>query len=258
VNPQEYPLAVNDELAFPGALSVGSKGPGVKRIQEWLSYHNFGTAIDSEFGSATAAALAAFQQKSQLQTSATLDGATWKALVDPIYRVLADGTGNQLDERITSVAKNHLAVGPREFGGDNCGPWVRIYTGGREGTQWKWCAGFVTFLIKQACIELDESLPVPGSLSCDTLAAQAKDEGRFRTSENIVTQANGWQALGKAYLFLVRNGAGDWMHTGLGFNGSASAFTTIEGNTNDDGSQNGFEVCGRTRAAAGKDFIYLM
>ncbi|QGZ59365.1 peptidoglycan-binding domain-containing protein [Paraburkholderia acidiphila] len=255
VTPDKYPVAVYDELAYPGALSTGSKGPGVKRVQEWLCYHGFGTAIDSDFGSATAAALANFQQHNLLQSNSTLDAGTWKALVDPIRRVMADGTGNQLDQRISTVASNHLAMHPREFGGDNCGPWVRIYTGGRDGVQWKWCAGFVTFLLKQACVELAMAPPVPGSLSCDSLAAQAKAANRFRTSESV---ANSWPTLGQTYIFLVRNGAGDWMHTGLGFAGAPRAFSTIEGNTNDDGSQNGYEVCARTRAAAGKDFIYLL
>jgi hypothetical protein len=33
--------------------------------------------------------------------------------------------------------------------------------------------------------------------------------------------------------------------------------TTIEGNTNDDGSRDGYEMCSRSRSAAGKYFIDL-
>lgn len=258
MNPNKYPPAVNDELAYPGALSVGSKGVGVKRVQEWLSYHGFATAIDSDFGSATAAALSAFQQKKKISLNSTVDDVTWKDLIEPIVNALEDGTGAQLDDRITSIAKNHLSMEPREFGGDNRGPWVRIYTGGHEGTEWKWCAGFVTFIMRQACIELDTPMPVAGSLSCDTLAAQAKEKQRLVTSENVVANGAAWQGLGGAYIFLVRNGAGDWRHTGFGFRGPTGAFGTIEGNTNDNGTDNGFEVCARMRAAAGKDFVRLI
>jgi peptidoglycan hydrolase-like protein with peptidoglycan-binding domain len=257
MTPSQYPIAVADELTFPGALSIGSRGFGVKRVQEWLCYHGFATAIDSDFGSATLDALTRFQARKQLSPVPVLNAVTWGMLVDPIRQALQDGTGSMLDQRIKSVGGNHLAVRPREFGGDNCGPWVRIYTGGHEGSQWKWCAGFVTFLLSQACQELGMATPIPGSLSCDTLAAQAKVAGRFRAGESFAANPDNWSSLGQSFVFLVRNGAGDWMHTGYGFGGTTSAFPTIEGNTNDDGSQNGYEVCARTRAVAGKDFIFL-
>lgn len=257
MNPDQYPTAAKAELANPGPLAVGASGIGVKRVQEWLSYHGCATAIDSEFGTATQAALQKLRQTAGLSVSGALDQASWNKLIDPMRQALADGTGSSLVVRIKSVAAAHLAVHPREFGGDNCGPWVRMYTGGFDGVQWKWCAGFVTFVIKQACAELGVQPPIAGSLSCDTLAAQSKLATRFHTSESVSAGNAAWGTLGHTYVFLVRNEAGDWIHTGLGFDGAAAAFQTIEGNTNDDGSQNGYEVCGRTRSAGGKDFISL-
>jgi outer membrane protein OmpA-like peptidoglycan-associated protein len=38
---------------------------------------------------------------------------------------------------------------------------------------------------------------------------------------------------------------------------TAESFQTIEGNTNDSGSREGFEVLGRTRGYAMKDFVRL-
>ncbi len=37
----------------------------------------------------------------------------------------------------------------------------------------------------------------------------------------------------------------------------ADVFHTIEGNTNDDGSRNGYEVCARRRGYGKKDFVLL-
>ena len=42
-------------------------------------------------------------------------------------------------------------INPREIGGQNMGPWVRLYMDGREGAEFPWCAGFVCFVLAQAC-----------------------------------------------------------------------------------------------------------
>ena len=58
-------------------------------------------------------------------------------------------------------------------------------------------------------------------------------------------------------IFLVRRTPTDWTHTGLVTDAVPVAFDTIEGNTNDDGDREGFEVCSRSRGYASKDFITL-
>jgi hypothetical protein len=63
--------------------------------------------------------------------------------------------------------------------------------------------------------------------------------------------------VGPLAIFLVRHSPGDWCHTGFAVRGEGGTFATIEGNTNDDGSSNGFEVCGRSRSVKEKDFILL-
>ena len=59
---------------------------------------------------------------------------------------------------------------PSDVGGENRGPWVRLYMDGRDGKEWLWCAGFVCFILRQACAALDQPLPFPGTVSCDVLA----------------------------------------------------------------------------------------
>ena len=114
-----------------------------------------------------------------------------------------------------------------------------------------WCAGFASFLMKQAAKTLKLALPIDASFSCDLLATSAKSKGSF--------VAGGQQPAGLSpgAFFLLRRDANDWNHTGLVVSFEAEIFHTIEGNTNEDGSNEGFEVARRTRSYAKVDFIRI-
>ena len=151
---------------------------------------------------------------------------------------------------IVACGKRHLREHPIETGGQNCGPWVRLYMKGNEGVPWAWCAGFVSFLLEQARQKIERPMPIAGSFSCDSLAAQAKDAGLFADERDVMRGA-----IPPGALFLVRRTPADWTHVGVVTRSGPDAFDTIEGNTNDDGSREGFEVCARTRGYKDKDFI---
>ena len=155
-----------------------------------------------------------------------------------------------IEDSMLDYAQAHLSAQPREIGGQNRGPWVRLYMRGRDGRQFPWCAGFVTFMLHQTCQSLDVALPIKGSGSCDSLAAQGKDSGLF-LSEN---ESNP-ETLPAGSIFLVRRTSTDWTHTGLVLHADEDLFDTIEGNTNDEGLREGFEVCARSRGYGKKDFI---
>lgn len=254
----QYSDAVKKELNFSGPLQIGSNGLETKKVQEWLYHHNVGTKIDGDYGPATASCVKQFQDNNNLPQTGIVDEATWTRLVGPLISALADSKGTSLGERIHNVALQHLANHPREYGGDNRGPWVRVYTGGYDGPEWLWCAGFVSFILKQAVTELGLSLPIEGSLSCNTLASQAQSEGRLVRGSDLLSGKSSWSSLGQTYVFLVRRQTGDYSHTGMAFGGTYDVFQTIEGNTNDDGSKNGYEVAARTRSADSKDFIRIL
>lgn len=255
-----FPKYVQRELALDGEPEDGARGADVRRIQEWLYLQDCATAIDGQFGPATAAAVRRFQQRARLPASGRVDAATWAALTAPMRRALSmpvPTAGATLPATLQAVARLHLAQHPREVGGDNRGPWVRLYMGGTQGPAHYWCAGFVSFLLRQACGLLERPLPLPGSQSCDELAAQGKARGLFVPGAAIEGGGASWRSLGAASIFLVRRTASDWTHTGLAHGGRDALFSTIEGNTNDDGSRNGYEVCARIRSLAKKDFIRL-
>lgn len=255
----QYPAYLGKEIAFPTSLSTGSKGIAVRRAQEWLSYHSFQTTIDGGFGPATERACRAFQTARGLKSSGKVDQASWDALVSPLVAAVSDasGIGGSFDATCRKVAQQHLKQHPIELGGDNCGPWVRTYMSGNDGAEWFWCAGFVTFLMTQAALQMKVAKPLPGSVSCDTLSAQASTAGRFISGNKVANGQVPGSALGGTFVFLVRRTSSDWVHTGLGFDLKGDTFSTIEGNTNDDGSRNGYEVCSRIRSVANKDFIVL-
>ena len=255
-----FPAHVQKELAFDGVIRKGDIGPRVRRVQEWLKINGFGTGIDADFGDATKKCVTRFQHSKELQETGEVDQQTWNLLVDPLVKALAPlnfTSGTKLSEAVLRVAEQHLRQHPIEVGGDNRGPWVRVYLDGNEGLSWRWCAGFVTFVMKQACMELGQSLPIAGSYSCDSLAYQAKQTDLFVPGADVESGSVAWSALGPAQIFLVRRTPTDWTHTGFSFDGAATVFSTIEGNTNEDGSANGFEVARRIRSVPKKDFIRL-
>ena len=249
------------ELSFGGVNKKGDTGSKVRRVQEWLLINKFPSGIDGVFGDATESCVTSFQQSVGLPQTGTVNQGTWKALVEPLNRALTPiqfSAGTSRAEAILQVAQQHLAEHPVEAGGDNSGPWVRIYLDGNQGPAWRWCAGFVTFVIKQACAQIGQPMPVPGSYSCDSLAYQAKEAGIFVRGTQIENGNVPWSGLGAAQIFLVRKTATDWVHTGFSFGGANTVFSTIEGNTNEGGSANGYEVARRTRSVPKKDFIKLI
>ena len=247
---------IRDEIELDETVSEGRRGKAVKRVQEWLTLHGFGVAIDSDFGPVTKRAVQRFQDHVGLTATGKVDRRTFDRLVQPMKDVLTTrapthGTGT-LEDAVLVYARAHLDRHPIEVGGQNRGPWVRLYMEGHDGPEWAWCAGFVSFILKQAVESLDADMPIDGSFSCDSLAAQAKTSGLF-VGERDVSPST----LRAGSIFLVRRTPTDWTHTGLVAGASAGAFDTIEGNTNDDGNREGFEVCARSRGFAKKDVICL-
>lgn len=245
---------LHPELEYTTGLRRGRRGKAVRRVQEWLSLQGFGLVTDGVFGPATEFALQTFQQRSHLPMSGRMNRRTFAALTEPLARTLErSGTGGSLRTKLRYYARIHLRQEPREIGGQNKGPWVRAYMDGREGRQYPWCAGFVCTLLAQACEELGRTLPIAPSVSVDRLAASAKNTGRLLVGRDDRSRST----LRAGDIFLVRRNAQDWTHTGVVIRMHDEVMLTIEGNTNDDGAREGYEVCQRVRNYRRKDFILL-
>lgn len=239
------------ELTLDRTLQRQNRGNKVRAVQEWLSLRGFGLVCDGDYGAATEFAVCRFQEEQGLAVTGIVEQDTFDHLVAPMRMVLEEQPpGPDFGATVVSCAARHLEQQPREIGGQNMGPWVRLYMNGNEGTDWPWCAGFACLVLKQACRSMGASMPIQASFSCDWLAASAKDKGRF-LSERHLDRAD----VQPGMLFLNRRTATDWTHVGIVISADPSVFLTIEGNTNDDGSREGYEVCRRIRGYRSKDFI---
>jgi hypothetical protein len=124
---------------------------------------------------------------------------------------------------------------------------------GKEGKEMAWCAGFACYVLKQACAASGAQPPISPSVSCDELAASAKQRGIFLAGGPGIDHAG----LMPGSFFLNRKSDTDWVHTGIVTQIELQAFQTIEGNTNDEGVREGYEVCARVRAFGPRDFILI-
>ena len=241
------------DLVLDKEYKTGTKGNKVKLIQEWLCLHGHRVFIDRDFGVATDAAVRQFQNEKNLTEDGIVGKKTFEKLVLPMTRALEDipPDNKGLGQMVVAYVKKHLEQHPLEVGGQNKGPWVRLYMQGNEGSDWPWCAGFVSFILKQACKTLAVSPPIQTSFSCDSLAASAIECGLF-LKEAEVNQNN---SIAPGSFFLDRRSPRDWVHAGIVLKAENDVFHTIEGNTNDDGDREGYEVCRRIRNYKDKDFI---
>jgi peptidoglycan hydrolase-like protein with peptidoglycan-binding domain len=253
--PVSGPAPNLSDLKLDAPKKPGSSGEKVRLIQGWLSLHGFKLVVDGGYGKATARQVRAFQRAQGLPVTGIVDEATYAQLVQPMIAALSPiAPAGPLGSLVVAYARQHLVQHPQEVGGENRGPWVRLYTQGREGADFPWCAGFVTFVLEQACLAAGVAMPLPRTLSCDEIQACA--DGRFLSQPRRSQRAR----ITPGSVFLRPNPPGRkprYAHTGLVVDADADTFKSIEGNTNDEGSAEGFEVCARVHGYRGLDFVIV-
>jgi hypothetical protein len=244
------------EFLFDGELRRGAQGPPVKRVQELLVLGDHSIIIDGDLGPATERAATDFQFAMGLNRTGVIDAVTHDLLIQPLVRVLLPirSEGLSLSELVVRYARQHLMEQPREVGGVNRGPWVRLYMRGRETPERPWCAGLVCFLMRQAADTLGVAPPLNHTFSCDVLAERARRAGLFVPGASLAA-AERASIIRPGSLFLARKAPDHWTHAGVVVENPGDCFVSIEGNGNDEDNQDGHEVCRRVRGYADKDFI---
>ena len=126
------------DLVLDKNYKKGSRGKKVKLIQEWLCLQGFGLCIDGDFGSATDNSVREFQRRNGLKVDGIVGQKTFSRLILPVTKTLnpIPRDGKSLGQIVVDYAQQHLEQNPREIGGQNKGPWVRLYMNGNEGQQW--------------------------------------------------------------------------------------------------------------------------
>lgn len=237
-------------------IKKGDTGRRALVVQELLCFAGFGTSMDGDFGPATLAAVAKFQTAAGLGSpKGIVDNDTFLALAAPVIET-ANPVCNatSFPAAVAEIASRHLREQARELGGENKGIWVRLYTRGKDGADWLWCAAFVSFVLAQAAQATGSSSPLSYTVSCDDLAAEAKRRNLFVPS---VTRGPDLH-LSIPAVFLNRKSATDWTHTGFVIGKDDDSFSTIEGNTEAHrGSYDGDRVQALHRKYESRDFIRL-
>ena len=249
-----------DELTISSTCQAGSKGKDVKKIQEWLNiqaYLNPGTTlatgIDSDYGPATQASVKNFQTMKGLPVTGKVSATVFSELCKPMQTAYDfwQYPPRTLRMTVCAVAEAHESESPIELnvrGVGNLGPWVRAYCNGNDGNEWYWCMGFVQTVFDQAFQNMEDgsqySSLMPLSYSCDTIATYAIQKKKLLTNAKIKKNP---ELVQPGDIFLVKKAENDWYHTGIVIAITGDLFETIEGNTNADGSNNGYGVFRRTR-----------
>ena len=256
-------------VAPSGIIKLGDRGPAVRLVQEWLTLRGHTTAIDSDFGPATAQAVKAYQRCHNQTMDSIVGTKTWASLWELMQEVFRTfdflGKNHGYDEYDFCVSASAVAqmcknVGVSELG-QNQGPWVRLFfsqdpVNGLDGKEFSWCSAFVRFCIEQALgwlnLEPDKLWDYETGWSCDNVADAAQFHGVFYEEASPDTVKPG-------SIFLVRKSKADWVHTGFveSYDHENGVIVTIEGNSNAGNpcDYNGTHVVRRYRSVKNLDFI---
>jgi len=241
-------------LIFPGSVIDTGNSPAnfVQAIQHRLNQLGCGPVDeDGAFGAQTEEAVQLFQARSadQFGNPLKVDGrvgpTTWAALfateIPP-----ATQAGTSVQQKTIEIAASEVGTMESPMG-SNRGPEVDLYlrTVGLDPNagSFPWCAAFIYFCFDKAARQLGIANPAikdAGVLDCWNKAG-ARPIHRIAASE-----ASNTPSLVKPGMVFVLRTGGDTGHMGLIEKMQGSLLTTIEGNTNLNGSREGIGVFRRT------------
>lgn len=152
-----------------------------------------------------------------------------------------------LSQRSLEIALSHEGISEKPKG-SNSGPEVNIYLRSVGlGPGYAWCMAFVYFCVEKAAAELCLKNPLQKTGGVMLQWNTTKLRKFPKTSKAIKP--------GDIFIMEFGHGTG---HTGFVEKISGGLIYTIEGNTNDDGSREGYEVARKQRTLSSiKGFIQL-
>lgn len=248
----------------------GRRGEVVRLIQEWLCLSDNDVMIDGLYGWATEQAVRDFQGATGvLPVTGEVDPQTFAMLTRPMaeaLRRIEPPPGATFGQMVAAYALQHLRSHAREVGGQNRGPWVRLYLHGDQRPRdphlpqgvFAWCAGFVSTMIAQAAASLETELPLEYHSNVNKLAEEAIAKKRFISGESA--QRNFARiTTGSLVLLRKKDSAKHWHHTGIVTQALPKFVRTLEGNTaySTDDNPSGHAVCRQMRSYGSLDFVLL-
>ena len=261
--------AYKKELCLKGICSIeDNNSEDVFKVQEWLNLLRFNSSswhisleVDGDFGPMTERAVKAYlrlldnNSKPVEDYSGIVDDMYFETLCWPLLKAFAtdienrSSGGSTVRESIVEAAYAHLSANPRELFNKNMGPWVRSYMDGKDGVDQLWCVGVYQTIVDQGMSmhDLDFRRQMPHTVGCDDIGNHGLRHNRL-IRNSVLREADDITKLvqpGDAFLSL--KAGNDWTHIGLIVEVHQGFFVTVEGNSNSDGSRNGYELCQRDR-----------
>ncbi|HLP41759.1 MAG TPA: CHAP domain-containing protein [Fibrobacteria bacterium] len=232
--------------AYPGrAIQMGDTDrKTVSAIQARLNAKNCGPLeVDGDFGTKTRDAVKLFQTRTldsggrPLLRDGVVGALTWQALFGQGSVPSSHRPEAPLLRKVLKVAASQLHV--REVPPDsNRGPEVDAYLRAAgldpEGQNYSWCAAFVYWCFEQAAGR--GSNPLYRTAGVLRHWREAGRRGTRRITAKEAQQNPG--LIRPGFIFIIDSGGGKG-HTGLVEAVNGGLLTTIEGNTNGEGSREG-------------------
>lgn len=255
-------------LHIEHSVRRGRRGDVVRLVQEWLCLNDCDVMIDGQFGHATEQAVKDFQGGTGvLPVTGEVDPQTFAMLTRPMAEALRRievPRGTTIGQMVAAYALQHLRAHAREVGGQNRGPWVRLYLHGDQRPRDPhlpqgvnaWCAGFVSTVVAQAAATLESDPPFDYHTNCNRLAEDAVRRKLFVSGERAARDLS--RIPTGSLLLLRRRGRKDeWHHTGVVTQALPKFVRTIEGNSaySTDDNPSGHSVCRQMRSYGSLDFI---
>lgn len=242
-------------VSFSGrVLAAGQTGPEVRAVQRRLNQLSCGPiAEDGAFGPETQDAVELFQMRSadHLGSPLRVDGKvgplTWAALFNsPLLPEVTTPPTPLLAETL-KVAAGEIGVMESPLG-SNRGPKVDAYLRcvglDPASGHYSWCAAFVYWCFDQAAASLHVPNPVIRMAGVLDHWKRAGTQGIRRIS---CAECADQPSLVQPGMILVLSTGGGNGHTGLVEAVRGFYLTTIEGNSNNDGSREGIGVVRQTK-----------
>jgi hypothetical protein len=245
-----------EEINLGLVLRPGANDVYVKRVQEWLNIKRFSDSswryvvdTDGVYGPITEKVVRLFQQSCGLNADGIVGPKTYVELTRPMINAFTRIPNiNNIRPLIVAYSEQHLANHPVELYNANKGPWVRAYMDGIDGIDRPWCMGFVQTIMDQSFSTLGKNFTdvMPRTVGCDVLGDYGGKSKQL--IPNAALRANpGLAKSGDAFLIAKGGDAYGWVHTGIVTEIEGNFLHTIEGNSNETGSPEGFEAVRRVR-----------
>ena len=146
-----------------------------------------------------------------------------------------------------AAAQVELDSGACDVGGDNMGPWVRKYMKGREGEEWPWAAGFVSWCYEQS----KTGMPFKYTFSSAAMVGQFAQKGWFHP-------IGGGHVPQPGDVMFAPGGPAGFKRCGIVESSRGDTMTCIEGNSREEGRLDGYEgVYRRTRSRSSYAFGHV-